>query len=102
MSFYWWLLGTLCVWRLTHLLVVEDGPWHSIAELRRVAASGLWGDLFGCFYCLSLWIALPLAALLGETMLERALLWPALSAGAILLERATLPPPRPPAVYKED
>ena len=103
MSLYWLVLGMLCVWRLSHLLVVEDGPWRLIARLRQAVAGGFWSDLFACFYCLSLWIALPLALLLGETVLERLLLWPALSGGAILLERATaLTPDTPPAVYKED
>ena len=87
MNYYWLLLGTLCVWRLTHLLVVEDGPWRLIARLRGAADGGFWADLFGCFYCLSLWIALPFALLVGETIVERLLLWPALSAAAILLER---------------
>ena len=43
--------------------------------------------MLDCFYCLSLWIALPLAIWIGVSWRERALLWPALSAGAILLER---------------
>jgi hypothetical protein len=103
MAYYWLLLGMLCVWRLTHLLVVEDGPWRLIARLRAAAAGGFWGSLFDCFYCLSLWIALPFALLVGETMPERLLLWPALSGGAILLERATTRmPATPPALYKED
>jgi hypothetical protein len=42
-----------------------------------------------CFYCLSVWMATPVAILIGETALERVLLIPALSGTAILLERAT-------------
>ena len=38
---------------------------------------------------LSLWIAAPLAWWLGADLAEKLLLWPALSAGAIMLERAT-------------
>ena len=91
MRFYWFLLGTLGVWRVTHLLVAEDGPWRSLTRLRE-AAGPFWGGLLGCFYCLSLWIALPVALLIGETTFERALLWPALSGAAILLERVTAPP----------
>ena len=103
MDFYWLLLGVLCVWRLTHLLVAEDGPWHSVARLRAHAGSRFWGSLLDCFYCLSLWIAVPVALLIGETMVERAFLWPALSAAAIMLERATAPPEHTaPAAYVED
>jgi hypothetical protein len=36
---------------------------------------------------LSLWVSIPLAWITGETLTARVLIWPALSAGAILLER---------------
>jgi len=86
---YWLVLGVLGVWRLTHLLVAEDGPWEVVIRLRRRAGTGFWGNLLDCFYCLSLWIAAPFALLLGSGWKERLLLWPALSAGAILIERMT-------------
>jgi Protein of unknown function (DUF1360) len=101
MNFYWFLLGSLGVWRLTHLLVVEDGPWRVAVRLRQSAGVGFFGDLLACFYCLSLWIAVPFAFLIGDTMLERALLWPALSGAAILLERATAEPAAPAAYIEE-
>jgi hypothetical protein len=52
-----------------------------------LAGNTVFGSLLDCFYCLSLWIAAPLAWLLGHMWMERALLWLAFSAGAILLER---------------
>lgn len=103
MRFYWLVLGILAVWRITHLLQAEDGPGEILVRLRRRAGAGFWGSLLDCFYCLSLWIAVPAACLLGEGWRERLLLWPALSAGAILLERATSPERGPaPAPYLED
>jgi len=87
MKFYWLLLAILAVWRVTHLLQAEDGPWDLVVRLRRLAGSGFWGGLMDCFYCLSLWIAAPLAYFVGTGWKERLILWPALSAGAILLER---------------
>lgn len=89
MEFYWLLAGSLFVWRATHLLNAEDGPWDSVARLRRWAGGGFFGKLLDCFYCLSMWIALPVAVLLGGSPGERILLWLALSGAAILLERAT-------------
>ena len=89
MRFYKLLLGILSVWRITHLLNAEDGPWDVVVRLRRRAGEGFWGELLDCFYCLSVWIAAPFAVLLGQKLGERILLWPALSAGAILLERIT-------------
>jgi hypothetical protein len=95
--YYWLILGVLAVWRVTHLLYAEDGPWDSFVMLRRKAGEGFWGGLLDCFYCLSLWIALPLAIWIGLSWTERALLWPAFSAGAILLERMTSTEAAPPA-----
>jgi hypothetical protein len=86
---YWLILGVLSVWRVTHLFVAEDGPWKILARLRRRVGEGFFATLLDCFYCLSLWIAAPVAWFIGEGARERALLWLALSAGAILLERAT-------------
>jgi hypothetical protein len=105
MGFYWLMLGILCVWRVTHLLNAEDGPGDLLVRLRRWAGSGFWGELLDCFYCLSLWISAPLAFFLGAEWKERLLLWPALSAGAVLLERwsARAKDSNQPAVtYSED
>jgi hypothetical protein len=96
---YWLILGILGVWRVTHLLYAEDGPFRLLARLRRLAGQGFWGGLLDCFYCLSLWMAVPFAWFLGAEWKERLLLWPALSGGAILLERATA---RPAPSYSED
>jgi hypothetical protein len=80
---YWLVLGILCAWRITHLLQAEDGPWNLIVRLRAFTGEGFAAQLLDCFYCLSLWVAAPLALVLGETPTEQTLLWPAISAGAI-------------------
>ncbi len=85
-------LGILCVWRITHLFVAEDGPAGILARFRRSLGDGFWGSLLDCFYCLSLWMAAPVALLVEKEWKLRFLLWLALSAGAILLERLTLQP----------
>jgi hypothetical protein len=103
MHFYWLVLGILGVWRIVHLLNAEDGPWNLLARLRQLAGAGFWGSLLDCFYCLSLWVAAPFAYFLGESWKDRLLLWPALSGGAILLERLTSRREEPPpAIYTED
>jgi hypothetical protein len=86
-QFYWLALGSLCAWRITHLLQAEDGPWNLIAHLRRRAAESVAGHMMDCFYCLSIWVAAPFALALGATPLEQLLLWPAISAGAIGVQR---------------
>ena len=101
--FYRFVVGVLAVWRVTHLLQAEDGPWDIVVRFRRLAGKGFWGKLLDCFYCLSVWIAAPVCWLIGEGWMERLLLWPALSAGAILLERLTeRQEGPPPALYYED
>jgi hypothetical protein len=103
MSFYFLLLGALVVWRLTHLVVEEDGPWDFLVRVRARIGHGFWGSLVDCFHCTSLWVAAPFAYLFGDGWWERLLLWPALSGAAILLERATTRSPEPPvALYSED
>jgi hypothetical protein len=87
LRFYLLVIGVLGVWRVTHLLQAEDGPWDIVVRLRGYAGTGMWGRLMDCFYCLSLWIAMPFALLCGEGWVERLVLWPAFSAGAILVER---------------
>jgi hypothetical protein len=100
------LVVVLAVWRITHLLWAEDGPGDIFVRLRRLAGEGFFGRLLDCFYCLSLWIALPFACVFGGTWIERGLLWLSLSGGAILLERATArtpaAPPMPPAIWHEE
>jgi hypothetical protein len=103
MELYWLVLGALTAWRITHFLHAEDGPGNIVIWLRRQAGQGFWGELLDCFYCLSVWVAAPLAFLLGQSWLEKVLLWPSLLAVAILLERVTNPGPRVlPAPFRED
>jgi len=88
-DFFRLTVGILCVWRITHLLHAEDGPWNVFVHIRRTAGNGFFGQLLDCFYCLSLWVSAPFAVATSETIKEGALFWIALSAGAILLERVT-------------
>ena len=89
MTLYLLILETASVWRLTHLLSKEDGPFDLIVKIRKQAGSGFFGSLIDCFYCLSIWIALPFAIVSGQDWKERLLLWLALSGIACLLEKAT-------------
>jgi len=82
-------LCTLALWRFTHLLAEEDGPWDLIVRLRKGMGDGFLGNLFDCFYCLSLWLSLPPAIWLCGGWAKRLVCWLALSGAACLLERAT-------------
>lgn len=97
-----WLIGSLAVWRITHLLNSEFGPQGIFGRIRQNAGDGFWGQLLGCFYCLSLWIALPFALIGSKSWKERTLLWPGISAGAILVEHVINNSETPSAVFYED
>ena len=86
------VLGALAVWRITHLLHAEAGPGRAFAHLRARTGRGPVGRTLGCFYCLSLWVAVPAALAMGSTGLEMLLLWLGMSAAASLLERVTVKP----------
>lgn len=92
------LIGILAVWRVTHLLQAEDGPWDLSLRLRRAARLEVLSKLLDCFYCLSLWVAAPVAAMLAGNWRIGILLWLALSGGAIVVQR--LSPGE--AIWKED
>jgi hypothetical protein len=102
-SFLGLIIGILGVWRVTHLLHAEAGPWQLSSRLRRLLGTSVAGEAIGCFNCLSLWVAAPFALWVGASWADRALLWPALSAGAIVLDHAVsrLVPPEA-AIYNED
>ena len=89
MSWFYFITSVLAVWRLTHLLGKEDGPFDIIYLMRKKAGAGFFAKLLDCFYCLSIWIALPFGIWLGPAWLEKILLWLALSGAACLLEQAT-------------
>jgi Protein of unknown function (DUF1360) len=83
------VLVLLCVWRVTHLLVFEDGPWDAVIRLRKHLGSSVLGQAMDCFYCCSLWVAAPFALLSAASPLEGLLVWLASSGGACVLEHLT-------------
>jgi hypothetical protein len=87
------VVGVLAAWRLTHLIVAEDGPWNIVARLRQRAGAGVVGQMMDCFNCTSMWVAVPFAFWLASDWIDGAVAWLALSGGAILLERIAPVPP---------
>ena len=89
MNWFSFLIAALVVWRLTHLLGKEDGPFDIIFLVRKKAGAGFFGNLLDCFYCLSIWVAIPFGIWIGANWMERIVAWLALSGAACLLEQAT-------------
>lgn len=89
MDVFIFIMMTLAGWRITHLFAKEDGPIDIIFLLRKKAGAGFFGNLLDCFYCISVWVALPLGILYGITWWEKILCWLAFSGAICLLEQAT-------------
>jgi hypothetical protein len=94
-SFTFWqefVLAVLATWRLTHLLSSEDGPADLLFRFRKFLGPGLVGQMLDCFYCLSLWVAVPPSFLFALHPWDWLLTWLAISAGACLLEHTNQQP----------
>ncbi|HEX7584899.1 MAG TPA: DUF1360 domain-containing protein, partial [Prolixibacteraceae bacterium] len=83
------LICSLAVWRITHLLSQEDGPFDAVIQFRKLFGQSFFGNLLDCFYCLSLWVAVPFAILLCHQWLEGIVTWVSLSGAACLLFKLT-------------
>jgi hypothetical protein len=84
-----YLVLVLVVWRLTHLISLEDGPFDLIIKLRKTLGNNFLGKLMDCFYCSSVWLGLACASYAGNTLSEVAILTLYYSAAALLLEKIT-------------
>jgi hypothetical protein len=84
-------IASLATWRVTHLLAEEDGPGEAMVRLRVRAGESWAGELLDCFYCVSIWVAAPIAAATAPRRRDVPLTWLALSGAACLLEQWTNP-----------
>ncbi len=95
-------MDALDVWRVTHLLQAEDGPWSCLQKLRQLAGRIGSGRVFTCRLCLSLWVAMPFALMLARDIRQALLLWLGLSGAAILLDRMGPAPDPPSAIWWQE
>ncbi|MBL7732413.1 MAG: DUF1360 domain-containing protein [Chitinophagaceae bacterium] len=84
-----YLILTVVVWRVTHLISAEDGPFDVIIRLRKLAGNSFFGKLMDCFYCLSIWTGLGAAFWAAAKWQEIILLCLYYSGASILLEKLT-------------
>jgi Protein of unknown function (DUF1360) len=82
-----YLLLVIVVWRITHLLSAEDGPFDLVYKCRKWLGNSFVGKLMDCFYCLSIWIGLAAALYAGKTAAQVLLLCFYYSGASILLEK---------------
>jgi hypothetical protein len=79
-----YIIILLALWRVTHLISYEDGPFKVFLKLRKKT-----GKPFDCFYCLSIWIGFMTSLYFSQSIEEIILFSLSLSGGAILLEKIT-------------
>lgn len=85
------ILVGLGAWRLSAMLVYEDGPWDVFARLRQRAGivpgeiNGFWALLLSCIWCTSIWVGSGLWLLSEVSPLFAAV--PAAWAVSLVAER---------------
>ncbi|MBV6478951.1 MAG: hypothetical protein HGGPFJEG_01708 [Ignavibacteria bacterium] len=84
-----YLVILIAVWRITHLISSEDGPFYLIFKIRKMFGENIFGKLMDCFYCLSIWTGLAGAILTGSGRIEIILLCLYYSGAAIIIEKIT-------------
>lgn len=84
-----YVLLVIVVWRVTHLIGAEDGPFDIIISLRKLLGNSFFGKLMDCFYCLSVWIGLAVAGYAGKNVQEIIILCLYYSGASILIEKLT-------------
>ena len=96
-----YLILALATWRVTSLLVNEDGPWFIFVKLRALlgvryddetlqpVADNIFAAAFLCLWCLSFWVGMFWIAWYGNWPFTATwAAWPfALSTAAIVIER---------------
>jgi len=105
---------SLAVWRLTYMLVSEDGPFQVFLKIRESVITPIWhgypvvdgvkrppdyyepknivGEILSCFYCASVWVSLPVTLLLGLMIYFLVLpdvTWAFISLGFVWLGSST-------------
>jgi hypothetical protein len=84
------VVGALATWRVSRLIVHEDGPANLVVRVRRAVDATPLAGVMDCFACTSVWVGWGVAAaLFGGRLPVRdvAVAGLALSGAAVLAER---------------
>lgn len=83
------VLAALATWRVSHLLVAEDGPGDVLVKVRAALDGTPLAGVLDCFGCTSLWVGPATAAVAlrrGSTVVDTLLVGAGLSGAAYLVE----------------
>lgn len=85
--YYHFVLSVFAAWRITHLISKEDGPFDLIYRIRKHIGQGFFAKLLDCFYCLSIWVAIPFGIWIGTTVVEKIVCIIAVSGAACIIQK---------------
>ncbi|MBS1497139.1 MAG: DUF1360 domain-containing protein [Bacteroidetes bacterium] len=100
-NIFQFVIATFAVWRVTHLLSKEDGPFDIVYKIRKRIGQGFWGHLLDCFYCLSIWVSIPFGIWVGVSAIEKIICIIALSGAACVLQKITENKNGPPTFFED-
>ncbi len=83
------IVDVLIVWRLTHLINIEDGPYKVFFNFKvwlKKKRHNFLFEMFQCFLCLSVWVGWAIAMLEFRSHSNPFAYGIALSGAAILLQ----------------
>jgi hypothetical protein len=84
------VIGTLVTWRVSHLLVEEEGPGQLVTRLRAAVGATPLAGVLDCFGCTSIWVGAAVASVVAgprATILDRAVGGLAVSGAAFLVQK---------------
>jgi hypothetical protein len=83
MNWFYFVLATLATYRIAHMIAREDGPFDMFMLLREFAGQEKWyGRGLHCVLCISFWLSLPAALLVGLPWLMG---WLGIAGGVLVL-----------------
>lgn len=80
------VLLCLAVWRITHMIVREEGPFSIFQKMREpFAGQSTWiGRGLHCMFCVSYWLS-AIAAVFAQNIRDGVLYWHAVAGGVFVL-----------------
>lgn len=92
-DFFLLLIASLAVFRLSEMVVFDNGPWHIFKKIRAIfPQDSKLDELVECIYCMSIWMALIMTAYLAWVELIPWRLYPlwcsGIAGGAIVIYRS--------------
>jgi hypothetical protein len=100
-NFLYVILSSFAVFRISYLLVYEDGFLHLSQKIRILVGAetpaGLpivkykgFSEIFNCFYCNSVWVSIPFGFYLGENIFEKILFITSIAGLSLILKEKAL------------